>query len=190
MGSIQKAVHLNIIEGKSILPIHRIPSLVDRQGHFYPFISFYLRLCFNLIKFSELYDELDAQIGLMKKKYGKIKELNSHQHTHLFYPVDQIVFELSRHHAIPHVRQYGNIVHSSFFGRCMHMFIFLLAWGEHLLYGKRLSQSPVLKKNILPISFMSWETKRYEGDREVEIVAHPGTMYDRNSKYLPDGREP
>lgn len=187
--SAKKAVHLNLIEGKSILPSHKIPSLVDRNGNFHPFPLLYLRLCFNLIRFDEIENELDAQIRLVKNNYGKIEELNSHQHTHLLYPIDQIVAQLGYRHSIPNVRNYGEIIHSSYFGRFIHGLVFFLASCEHLLYGKMLSQSPTLKKGLLPISFMSWETKRYEGDQEVEIVAHPGTMYDRNSGYLLDGRK-
>lgn len=181
---VKKAVHLNLIEGKSVLPTHTISSLVDGHGYFHPFPLLYLRLCFNLIRFDEIENELDAQIRLVRKNYGKIEELNSHQHTHLLYPIDQIVAQLGHKHSIPGVRRYGEIIHYSFFGRVIHGFIFFLAFCEHLLYGKMLSQSPTLKKGRLPISFMSWETRMQGGEQEIEIVAHPGTLYDRNSEFM------
>ncbi|MFZ2026559.1 MAG: ChbG/HpnK family deacetylase [Microgenomates group bacterium] len=181
--SIRKAVHLNLVEGRSVLAPQKIPSLVDKHGNFHPFPLLYLRLCLNLIRFDEIQNELDAQIRLVQKKYGRIEELNSHQHTHLLYPIDQIVAQLGQEHSIPDIRKYGEIIHFSFFGRCMHLFVSFLALCEHLLYGKILSQSPTLKKGALPISFMSWETKVHAGD-EVELVAHPGTSYDRNSQFM------
>lgn len=182
--SVSVAAHLNLIEGYPVLPPKKVPTLVDGKGNFYPFPLFYLRLCLNLVRFDELYAELDAQIVLIKKQQGKITELNSHQHTHTLYPIDQIVASLSQKHSVPTMRRYGSIRHHSLLGHMTHLLLCTLIYLEHILYGKIASQSPIQQKTIVPITFMSWETKLPRGDENGEIVFHPGTNYDKTSRLV------
>lgn len=177
--AVSIAAHLNLIEGIPVLPPKKVPSLVNKDGHFYPFPLLYLRLCLNLVRFDELSHELDAQIALLKKRQGKIFELNSHQHTHTLYPMDQFVALLSKKHGVPTVRRYGVIHHHSFIGVATHFLLTILVYFEHALYGKNASQSPIQQKNAIPISFMSWESALGESQNKREIVFHPGTRYDK-----------
>lgn len=180
MKRVQIALHLNLIEGKPILPPDRIPSLVDKNGFFYPFPMFYLRLCLNLVRFSELSSEIEAQIKLIHKWYGKIYEINSHQHTHTLYPIDRILERYTSRYSIHQTRKYGSILHHSVMGYIMHSMLFLLAAFEQLMYGIVLFQSPTWKKCARSISFMSWETSYSPDIQSCEIVCHPGTNYDKN----------
>jgi predicted glycoside hydrolase/deacetylase ChbG (UPF0249 family) len=181
----QIALHLNLIEGKPVLPPDQIPSLVDKNGIFYPFPMLYLRLCFNLIHFSELSQEIEAQIQTINKQCGRIYEINSHQHTHTLYPIDRMVEQYTFKYSIHQVRRYGSILHYSIMGYITHYLLYILATFEHLMYGYILSQSPTWKLNSLPISFMSWETSYYPTKKSCEIVFHPGTNYDKNHMYSP-----
>jgi len=181
--NIHIALHLNLIEGKPVLPSKQVPSLVDKKGFFYPFPIFYMRLCLNLIRFSELSKEIEAQIKLIQKKYGNLQEINSHQHTHTLYPVDVMVERFADIYSIPQTRRYGCIFHHSVMGYIMHAMLFILAGFEQFVYGIILSQSPTWRKSTLPISFMSWETGFNHKKKSGEIVCHPGTNYDKNRKY-------
>lgn len=179
----QIALHLNLIEGRPLLSPNQVPSLVDKNGIFYPFPALYLRLCLNLVCFSELSDEIEAQIKKIVSQYGKIYEINSHQHTHTLYPIDRIVEQYITKYSIHQTRRYGSILHHSIMGHVMHSILFILAAFEQLMYGITLDQSPTWKKSTMPISFMSWETSYFPKKRSCEIVCHPGTNYDKNSVY-------
>ncbi len=179
----QVALHLNLIEGKPILPPDQIPSLVDKNGIFYPFLMLYLRLCFNLVRFSDLSKEIEAQIKTINKQYGRIYEINSHQHTHTLYPIDRMIEQYSLKYSVHQMRKYGSILHCSIMGYIMHYMLFILAAFEHLMFGITLSQSPIWKKSVIPISFMSWETTYSPDIKGCELVCHPGTNYDKNSVY-------
>lgn len=176
----QIALHLNLIEGKPILSPEQIPSLVDKNGVFYSFPMLYMRLCLNLVRFSDLSNEIEAQIKLINKQYGKIYEINSHQHTHTLYPIDRMVEQYALKYSIHQVRRYGSILHYSIMGYIMHYMLFILSTFEHLMYGITLSQSPTWRKGHIPISFMSWEPSYKVVLQKVEVVLHPGTEYDRN----------
>lgn len=176
------ACHVNIIEGRPLLARTKVPSLVDRRGTFYPFPILYLRLLFNLISFDELAQEIDAQIKIVSDK-NKITEINSHQHTHVLYPVDRIICILAEKHGINKVRTYGSLRHFSIHGFLFKAFFILLASFEQLVFGKILSQSPIWIKSKHPISFMSWETRVSPSSELYELVCHPGTTYDKNTMY-------
>ena len=178
----KRACHINLIEGKPLSNPSMIPSLVDKNGNFYPFIIFYFRLLFNQVSFIELALEIERQIKSVSD-YNQLSELNSHQHTHTLYPIDRITFALSKKFTIPKIRMYGDIIHFSLRGYLFKIFFRALVFLEHISYGKILSQSPTWKKSEIPISFMSWETKIKPSDKPYEMVCHPGTKYDRNTMY-------
>jgi len=177
------SIHISLIEGKPVLPSHVVSSLVNRRGYFYPFPLFFLRLCMRKIDIQELKEEINAQIVRIKKLHKPIYEINSHQHTHLFYPIDEVVDLLAQRHNIKKIRTYGNICHYSFYGYCIHAALFFCAGFEQLCYGKMLFQSPTLKRGAIPLSFMSWETSTSPQKEKVEIICHPGTRYDKNTLY-------
>lgn len=176
------ACHINLIEGKPILDPSLIPSLVDSRGHFYSFAIFYLKLLCNQISFIELTKEIEAQIKSIAK-INNVSELNSHQHTHALYPIDQIVAVFAKKNSVYTIRVYGNIHHFSLRGYFFKFFFQFLVLIEHSVYGKILSQSPSWKKREKPISFMSWETTIQPSPISYELVCHPGTLYDKNTMY-------
>lgn len=176
------ACHINLIEGKSVLKSSLIPSLVDKRGNFYPFYIFYMKLIFNQIIFTELTMEIEAQIKSILKNHT-VFELNSHQHTHVLYPVDRITSLIAKKYNIARLRTYGDVLNFSLRGLILWNIFKIASFIEHISYGKILSQSPTWKKSEIPISFMSWETKIKPSEKPYEMVCHPGTKYDRNTVY-------
>jgi glycosyltransferase involved in cell wall biosynthesis len=175
---IDKAVHINVIEGKPVLPPEKIPTLVQKDGTFYPFVLFYLRLCLNMIRFEELYAEISAQIARVKKSYGTVRELNSHQHTHTLFPLDRIVTSLAIKYSIRDFRIYGNVHTHSMRGVCMYTLLVFLVFVEHAVFGHIFRTSPVWKRGKKSISFLSWENSISNTVSTDELVCHPGTSYD------------
>lgn len=175
---VRKAVHINVIEGNPVLSPTKIPTLVQKNGTFYPFVWFYIRLCLNMIRFEELYAEIKAQIAHIKKNYGTIDELNSHQHTHTLFPLDRIITSLAEKYSLKDVRTYGAIRTYSPRGILMKIVVMFLAVVEHAAYGRFLFSSPIWKKKNKSITFLSWENSISYWNSTDEFVCHPGTSYD------------
>lgn len=84
--------HFNLIEGKPCSDPHRVNSLVDRNGNFYAFPQFFLRLVFGFINLDDVQCELLTQYN----KLANIVDINhfdSHQHIHLLYPISELIRE-------------------------------------------------------------------------------------------------
>lgn len=76
-------VHLNVTQGRPLLPAARVPSLVDGAGHFRPLPAFALRFLAGRVALPEVAAEWRAQIGAARAAGVRISHLDSHQHVHL-----------------------------------------------------------------------------------------------------------
>ncbi|HWY88589.1 MAG TPA: ChbG/HpnK family deacetylase [Gemmataceae bacterium] len=91
--------HPNLTLDAPIAPPHRVPSLVNAQGRFWPLATFMKRLFFGRLRVEDIATELKAQLHLYIELVGHAPRLvNSHQHISIFTPVGQIMLELLRHH--------------------------------------------------------------------------------------------
>jgi predicted glycoside hydrolase/deacetylase ChbG (UPF0249 family) len=76
-------VHLNLTQGRPVLPVARVPSLVGADGRFRPLGAFLIRLAFRRIVMDEVAAEWRAQIDAARRAGVRISHLDSHQHVHL-----------------------------------------------------------------------------------------------------------
>ncbi len=76
-------VHLNLTQGRPVLPPSQVPSLVDSHGHFWRLGTFILRCSTGRVRLREVELEWRAQIGLLRAAGVVISHLDSHQHVHL-----------------------------------------------------------------------------------------------------------
>jgi len=76
-------VHLNVTQGRPVLPAVRVPSLVDAGGCFRPLTPFILRMLSGRVALDELAAEWRAQIAAVRGAGVRISHLDSHQHVHL-----------------------------------------------------------------------------------------------------------
>ena len=84
-------LHINLIEGKPISLPHTIPSLVNKEGSFYSFPLFFLRLITGKIRENDLKKEINAQFQKLRGIGIHLTEINSHQHIHALAPIAQII---------------------------------------------------------------------------------------------------
>ena len=98
-------VHLTLIQGRSVLPPHDIPHLVDAQGRFLnnP-VQVGWRYYWRQELLAEIRRELAAQIEKALSWGLKIWFLNSHVNLHLHPSIFPIVAELAQEYAIPALR--------------------------------------------------------------------------------------
>ncbi len=83
---VSVGVHLNLTEGAPALPLNNVPTLVDRDGLFFP-SSVLLRKCMlRQVDEDEVFQELTAQVLRVARLIGKPTHVDSHQNVHP-YPV-------------------------------------------------------------------------------------------------------
>lgn len=103
--SINLGIHLSLIETKPILPLDKIPSLINKNGvfknKFYIFLTRYLLGKINKVQVTE---ELRAQIEKVKEEGIIITHLDSHQHVHMLPGIFLIVLKLAKEYKIPFIR--------------------------------------------------------------------------------------
>lgn len=86
---------------------HKIPSLVDSEGRFWPLGSFVRRLMIGLIRPGEIEVELRAQLNRFQEMVGQPPTvINSHHHVQVFHPVGAILQDLlGRRRRLPYMRR-------------------------------------------------------------------------------------
>lgn len=104
--ALQVAIHLNLTDGRPVLPAREVPSLVGRNGAFRGGRHYGVaaRVIGGQIRRSEVRAEWEAQIARAKAAGIEIKHLNGHGHVHLLPPLHGVVSDLLAEFAIPHVR--------------------------------------------------------------------------------------
>jgi predicted glycoside hydrolase/deacetylase ChbG (UPF0249 family) len=81
--SFDFGVHLNLTQGRPLLPREQVPSLVDAEGRFHRLAPFLARLAVGRVVLSEIEAEWRAQIALPREVGVRVSHLDSHQHVHL-----------------------------------------------------------------------------------------------------------
>ncbi len=102
------ACHLNLSEGLSTIPAHRVPLLIDRQGMLnHTFGSLIKMWIFNRQELKRQIEiEWRAQIELVKQQIGPrpIAALDSHMHVHMLPFLFPITAKLAEEYNIPQIR--------------------------------------------------------------------------------------
>ena len=93
-------LHLNLTEGKPVLPASEISTLVDKYGHFYSPDKIISRLADMNI--DEVRKELNAQINLFLSSGVPLDHINCHHHiAALFTPFQVVMQEISLKYNVP-----------------------------------------------------------------------------------------
>jgi predicted glycoside hydrolase/deacetylase ChbG (UPF0249 family) len=96
-------LHLDITEGKPVLPSDQVPSLIDQSGNFYSTDTITTHL--TEISLTELRAELHAQAELLIHSGVKFDHIDYHNHMLALYtPFYPLVIELAQEYSVP-VRQ-------------------------------------------------------------------------------------
>jgi predicted glycoside hydrolase/deacetylase ChbG (UPF0249 family) len=92
---------------RPVLPVKRVPSLVDAEGRFWPLSGFMLRLKAGRIRPTEIDAELRAQLHRFWDLAGFLPPVvNSHHHIQVLRPVGAILSNLfDRLWTLPYVRR-------------------------------------------------------------------------------------
>jgi predicted glycoside hydrolase/deacetylase ChbG (UPF0249 family) len=98
--------HVVLVDGAPVLPLDRIPSLVDRRtGRFRPTLSAFLpRLLTGNIDPSEIEAEAAAQIAFLQSHGLALTHIDTHKHAHMFPSVLRAVLSAARAAGINKIR--------------------------------------------------------------------------------------
>lgn len=94
-------VHLVLSAGAPILPRESVPSLVNREGHFWRDF----RQATRLANPHEVHLEWRAQVEAILRCGVKPTHLDSHHHVHLVPKLTRVAIEIAREYNIPAIRR-------------------------------------------------------------------------------------
>ncbi len=97
-------LHINMTEGRPLLPAAQVPSLVDRDGRFYSKNAFIAHVLRGRLVADQLRAELSAQAERLTAMRLRISHVNSHHHIHALPAMAKIVAGWSREAGIRYVR--------------------------------------------------------------------------------------
>lgn len=155
--NVEWGIHLNIVEGMPITRPDKIPSLVDKNGRFYPLPLLLLKLFLSQIDIKHLELEFENQISLLQK-YSTVTHINSHQNTHLFPPIWFVVRKIAHTYGIKNIRHRESV-------------------------KRRLTKFPFKYSAFYVLWFAFWLKYGFRNypkttNAFTEILVHPGTNYD------------
>jgi len=93
---LEVGLHFDLVGGDPTSDPATIPSLVDREGAFYPLTEFTKRLFTGRIRASEIATELRAQVECARSWGIPAVAWDSHRHVHLMPPVARVFGALAR----------------------------------------------------------------------------------------------
>lgn len=153
---VRFSVHFNLIEGRPISPVQMVPTLLNRDGKFYPTFWFVIRLFLGLVRPEEIQIELKAQLEKLSRQIP-ITHVDSHQHTHLLKPVWEGMQPLILEAGITQVRGFHSVTY----------YLKPKLWrylGIHFI--------------MLLIALRFGTVKSLTSKEDLEYITHPGTRYD------------
>ena len=93
-------LHLNITSGKPVLPPHRVPTLIDKNGNFYRADKIVKQL--SKISLDEVKAETLAQLELFLSTDVPLDHINSENHIFALYtPLHKVVREIALAQDVP-----------------------------------------------------------------------------------------
>lgn len=107
--NLSVGLHWVLACGKSILPVEEIPSLVTKDGGFYPYAEFRQRYRKGLIKNEEIRKELIAQYNLYKDLMGHPDYWNTHENTHVDFKIYSLFVNVAKELGINKMRSHQRI---------------------------------------------------------------------------------
>lgn len=104
--SLGVGCHVVLVDGDSIVPAGRIPSLIDpATGSFYRTLGAFLpRLATGRVRAADIEAEVTAQIELLQSRGVRLTHIDTHKHTHMFPHVLRPVLRAARACGIRAVR--------------------------------------------------------------------------------------
>ena len=183
-------LHINLIEGDPTQNYIKIMSLLNSNGKFFPLVLFLAKLFTGRIDKAQIESEIEGQLLKLLKLDLKVKILDSHQHTHAFSPVAEMVVDVAKKHSIPFVRSFASVKNISFKAKLTYVLLKFLAFLSYFAAYKKIGMPVTWKlKQKFDWTMMSWERNNFKvgaiDSKDAAFIIHPYLSYDTNKSYLP-----
>lgn len=110
--NLSYGIHINLTQGKPILPINKIPSLIAPDGNFYPLNTLMKRALLGKVDKYDCEKEIYAQVNFIKDLLDEqLDHWNAHQGIHRVEPFFSVASRICQKLSIPSMR---SISHSFF----------------------------------------------------------------------------
>ncbi len=98
-------IHFVLTEEKPVLPQNEVPSLVDKNGHFFrTYRQFFQRLLTGRINNREIKNEFNAQLNKLLRAGIKPSHADGHDHLHIFPSILNVLLEIAKTNHIQWIR--------------------------------------------------------------------------------------
>lgn len=151
-------LHINLTEGKPLTEnIKCNNKICDKNGNFILFPKPYSRL--SKKEKEDIYNEMQAQVDVLKAKGIKINHLDSHHHIHNSFRILPIVIELAINNNIKHIRLLRNAGDISFikkiYKKILNKKIRKFAYSKYMgglddLYNSKIDRDDIFELMIHP----------------------------------------
>jgi hopanoid biosynthesis associated protein HpnK len=105
MPSLRVGLHLVLVEGRPVLPVHTVPDLVNRAGHFRTDMA---RAGAAMFFFPHVRRQLEAEIEAQFAAFAatglKLDHVNAHKHFHLHPTIAGLIVKIGRRHGVKGAR--------------------------------------------------------------------------------------
>ena len=167
-----------------VLPPHRVPSLVNRNGRFYSLGQFLLRWLAGRIRPAEIRSEFHAQYRRFRQLVGRLPlSVATHHHIQVFSPIGALLLDvIERQRPAPFVRRVREPWHTLLTvpgARLKRLWLSSLGRGDarrqQQLYfpGNQWLIGITNPRNVRDSRFMTRWLNRAVGNA-VELTCHPG----------------
>ncbi len=102
---LEVGLHIDLVGGTPVSEPSAVPSLVDREGRFWPLAEFARRVFTGRIRAAELASEVRAQVARAREWGVAPLAWDSHRHTHLMPPVAGVVGRIARDDGVRWIRR-------------------------------------------------------------------------------------
>lgn len=102
---LDAGLHINLIEGKPLSRSCEVPSLVDKNGFFYPWHKLLINFFNGKINKNELFLEIKNQYEFLKSEGVKITHADSHKHIHQYPGIGPYILNILGELGITKIRK-------------------------------------------------------------------------------------
>jgi len=98
-------LHLNLTEGKPLLPAHQVQTLVTDAGFFkWSIMGLFCGIVSGLVSIQQVHIEFQAQLAYFLQCRERCAMINGHQHIHLFPRIAACVLAMAKASDVAYVR--------------------------------------------------------------------------------------
>lgn len=156
-------VHLNLTVGRPLLPVRRVPSLVNEEGSFWPAPVLYGRMLTGGFDWQEAAMELGAQVEWALARGLRLDNLDSHMHFHMLPAARRLTLQLAQRYDVPAWRSPA----------VLSTLTPLNLWADSLATPPKRSQ--LLAPDYL-LSLQQWGERLLTDRRLARLLSRPGVL--------------